>query len=160
MSRRAKGTYKRAITPDPIYGSEMLQKLVNIIMIGGKKNAARKIVYDAMDVLVKKSANDKGKAVDLFNRSFQQIVPIVEVRSRRVGGSVYQIPREVSFERGRALALRWLIGAAKSRSNKTMGERLAYELIDASEGRGVAVKKKADVHRMAEANRAFSHYSW
>jgi small subunit ribosomal protein S7 len=113
-----------------------------------------------MDILTKKFSGDKGKAVELFNRSFQQIVPIVEVRSRRVGGSVYQIPREVSFERGRALALRWIIGAAKARSNKTMGERLAYELIDASEGRGVAVKKKADVHRMAEANRAFSHYSW
>jgi len=160
MSRRAKGTYKRVIVPDPIFGSEMLQKLVNVIMMGGKKNAARKIVYDAMDILVKKSSSDKGKALELFNKSFQQIVPIVEVRSRRVGGSVYQIPREVSFERGRALALRWLIGAAKARSNKTMGERLAYELIDASEGRGVAVKKKADVHRMAEANRAFSHYSW
>jgi small subunit ribosomal protein S7 len=138
----------------------VLQKLVNVIMLGGKKNAARKIVYDAMDILTKKFSGDKGKAVELFNRSFQQIVPIVEVRSRRVGGSVYQIPREVSFERGRALALRWIIGAAKARSNKTMGERLAYELIDASEGRGVAVKKKADVHRMAEANRAFSHYSW
>ena len=128
--------------------------------MGGKKNAARKIVYDAMDILMKKFSGDKGKALELFNKSFQQIVPVVEVRSRRVGGSVYQIPREVSFERGRALALRWIIGAAKVRSNKTMGERLAYELIDASEGRGVAVKKKADVHRMAEANRAFSHYSW
>lgn len=160
MSRRSKCTNKRVLTPDPVYGSEVLQKLVNVIMLGGKKNAARKIVYDAMDILTKKFSGDKGKAVELFNRSFQQIVPIVEVRSRRVGGSVYQIPREVSFERGRALALRWIIGAAKARSNKTMGERLAYELIDASEGRGVAVKKKADVHRMAEANRAFSHYSW
>ena len=160
MSRRSKCTNKRVLTPDPVYGSEVLQKLVNVIMMGGKKNAARKIVYDAMDILTKKFSGDKGKALELFNRSFQQIVPIVEVRSRRVGGSVYQIPREVSFERGRALALRWIIGAAKVRSNKTMGERLAYELIDASEGRGVAVKKKADVHRMAEANRAFSHYSW
>jgi small subunit ribosomal protein S7 len=160
MSRRSKCTNKRVLIPDPVYGSEVLQKLVNVIMMGGKKNAARKIVYDAMDILTKKFQGDKGKALELFNRSFQQIVPIVEVRSRRVGGSVYQIPREVSFERGRALALRWIIGAAKVRSNKTMGERLAYELIDASEGRGVAVKKKADVHRMAEANRAFSHYSW
>lgn len=160
MSRRSKGVDKRVLAPDPVYGSEVLQKLVNVIMMGGKKNAARKIVYDAMDILMKKFSGDKGKALELFNRSFQQIVPVVEVRSRRVGGSVYQIPREVSFERGRALALRWIIGAAKVRSNKTMGERLAYELIDASEGRGVAVKKKADVHRMAEANRAFSHYSW
>jgi small subunit ribosomal protein S7 len=160
MSRRSKCANKRVLTPDPVYRSEVLQKLVNVIMMGGKKNAARKIVYDAMDILTKKFSGDKGKALELFNRSFQQIVPIVEVRSRRVGGSVYQIPREVSFERGRALALRWIIGAAKVRSNKTMGERLAYELIDASEGRGVAVKKKADVHRMAEANRAFSHYSW
>lgn len=160
MSRRSKTTNKRIITPDPVYGSEVLQKFVNVIMTCGKKNAARTIVYGAMDILVKKFGGDKGKAIELFNRSFQQVVPIVEVRSRRVGGSVYQIPREVSFDRGRALALRWIIGAAKGRPNKTMGERLAYELLDAAEGRGVAVKKKADVHRMAEANRAFSHYSW
>jgi small subunit ribosomal protein S7 len=160
MSRRAKGTHKREIVPDPVYGSEMIQKLVNVVMSRGKKNASRKIVYDAMDVLTKKAGGDKGRALELFNKAFQQIVPVVEVRSRRVGGSVYQIPREVSFVRGRALGLRWLIGAAKSRPNKTMGERLAYELLDASEGRGVAVKKKGDVHRMAEANKAFSHYSW
>lgn len=160
MSRRKKEIARKEITPDPIYGSEMLQRLVNIVMVCGKKNAARKIVYDAMDILVKKSNGSKEKALELFNKSFQQIVPIIEVRSRRVGGSVYQIPREVSFGRGRALAFRWLIDAAKSRSNKTMGERLAFEILDSVEGRGVAVKKKADVHRMAEANRAFSHYSW
>jgi small subunit ribosomal protein S7 len=126
----------------------------------GKKNVARKIVYEAMDMLSKKSGGDNEKTLALFNKSFSQIVPVVEVRSRRVGGSVYQIPREVTRDRGRALAMRWLIGAAAERPDKTMGARLARELLDAAEGRGSAIKKKADVHRMAEANRAFSHYSW
>jgi small subunit ribosomal protein S7 len=160
MPRRKNKTFKRAITPDPVYNSELVQKLINVVMWRGKKNAARAIVYDALDFLTKKSGGDRAKALDLFNRSFEKIIPLVQVRSRRVGGSVYQIPTEVTPDRGRALAIRWLIGAASARSDKTMGMRLAYELLEAGEGRGGAIKKKLDVHRMAEANRAFAHYAW
>jgi len=160
MPRRRKKSFKRLITPDPIYNSELIQKLINVVMWRGKKNAARTIVYDALDFLTKKSGGDKGKALDFFNKSFDKIVPLVQVRPRRVGGSVYQIPTEVTPDRGRALAIRWLIAAAAVRSDKTMGQRLAYELMDASEGRGGAMKKKLDVHRMAEANRAFAHHAW
>lgn len=160
MPRRKKHIAKRIIGADPRYGSEVIQKLINVIMWRGKKNAARTIVYDAIEILVKKSGGDRDKAIGLFFRALEQLVPAIEVRPRRVGGSVYQIPVEVNADRGRALAMRWLIGAAKVRSDKTMGTRLAYELIEASEGRGTAVKKKLDVHKMAEANRAFSHFAW
>ncbi len=160
MPRRKAVNFVRAIAPDARYGSETVQKLVNVIMCGGKKNAAFTIVYEALDMLVKKAGGDKEKGLDIFNNALEQIIPAVEVRSRRVGGSVYQIPREVPFRRARALALRWLISAAKTRPNKTMGLRLGYELLDASEGRGTAVKRRLDVHKMAEANRAFSHYAW
>lgn len=161
MARRKKESFgKRQIGVDPIYGSDLIQKFINVIMERGKKNVARAIMYDALDILSKKSNGDKAKALELFNRAFWQVVPAVEVRSRRVGGSVYQIPREVAGNRGRALAMRWLIDAAQSRPGKTMGIRLANELLDANEGRGSAIKKKSDVHRMAEANRAFSHYAW
>lgn len=160
MPRRKKNILKRDIGVDPRYGSQMIQKLINIIMEDGKKNIARTIVYDAIDVLLKKAQGDKNKALDIFYRGLEQLIPLVEVRPRRVGGSVYQIPMEVGQDRGRALAMRWLREAAAARSDKTMGPRLAYELIEASEGRGGAIKKKLDVHRMAEANRAFSHYAW
>ena len=161
MPRRKKiETFKRVISPDPVYGSALLQKLINVVMWRGKKNAARTIVYDAMDVLVAKAKGDKEKALALFNSAFEQIMPVVEVRARRVGGSVYQIPMEVKSDRRQSLAMRWLISAASTRSDKTMGKRLAHELLDAVEGRGIAIKKKTDVHRMAEANRAFSHYAW
>ncbi|BDC34313.1 30S ribosomal protein S7 [Candidatus Dependentiae bacterium Noda2021] len=162
MPRRKKEgvSFKRDIGVDTRYGSPVIQKLINVIMWRGKKNAARTIVYDAIDVLIKKSNGDQNKALELFFRALDQLVPHVEVRPRRVGGSVYQIPMEVNPDRARALAMRWLIGAAKERSDKTMGIRLAYELLEAVEGRGGAVKKKIDVHRMAEANRAFSHYAW
>jgi small subunit ribosomal protein S7 len=125
----------------------------------GKKNAARKIVYDALQVLAKKYG-EGDKAVDAFEKAYHQITPLIEVRSRRIGGSVYQIPREVNPDRKRSLAFRWLIQAAASRSDKTMGLRLGSELLEAYEGRGGAIKKKLDVHKMAEANRAFSHYAW
>lgn len=151
---------KRDIGVDCRYGSPLLQKFINVIMWRGKKNAARKIVYDAMDILTKKAQGNQEKALEMFKRSFDQVVPLVEVKPRRVGGSVYQIPGEVSPDRARSLAMRWIIGAAKVRTGKTMGVRLANEMLDALEGRGAAVKKKADVHRMAEANRAFSHYAW
>ena len=160
MPRRKKSEFTREIGVDPIYGSELIQKFINVVMWRGKKNAARKIVYDALDILAKKSSGDKDKALAYFNEAFRQLVPSVEVRSRRVGGSVYQIPREVAHKRGRSLAMRWLLTAASARPDKTMGKRLGYELLDAVEGKGAAVKKKTDVHRMAEANRAFSHYAW
>lgn len=160
MPRRKKSILKRDIGVDPRYGSAMVQKLINVIMVDGKKNIAREIVYDAIDILIKKAQGDKNKALDLFYKGFEQLIPLVEVRPRRVGGSVYQIPMEVPQDRGRALAMRWLIESAAARSDKTMGIRLAYELLEAVEGRGGAVKKKLDVHRMAESNRAFSHFAW
>ena len=159
MPRRNKVIKKRDIGVDPLYQSELVQRLINVVMWRGKKNVARKIVYDALSVLGKRFGGEE-KALDAFQKSYDQIVPLVEVRSRRVGGSVYQIPREVNFVRGRSLALRWLIQAAASRSGKTMGQRLGFELLEAYEGRGGAVKKKLDIHKMAEANRAFSHYAW
>jgi small subunit ribosomal protein S7 len=159
MPRRKSVNFRRPIAPDVRYGSREIEKLINIVMERGKKNAARTIVYDALAVLVKK-AGDKDKGMALFHKALDQLMPSVEVRPRRVGGSVYQIPKEVAPHRARALAMRWLIKAASERSDKTMGGRLAYELMDAAEGRGSAAKKKSDVHRMAEANRAFSHYSW
>jgi small subunit ribosomal protein S7 len=161
MPRRKKEGLKRQISADPRYGSQVIEKLINVIMWRGKKNAARHIVYEALDIIAAKHGNgDKNKALDLFFKAMEQLIPLIEVKPRRVGGSVYQIPTEVNEDRGRALAMRWLIGAAKERSNKTMGQRLADELREAAEGRGGAFKKKLDVHRMAEANRAFSHYAW
>ncbi len=160
MPRRKREDFKRDVGVDPRFESVLVQKLINTIMRKGKKNIARTIVYDAMDVLVKKSNNDQQKALALFQKALDQVVPRVEVRARRVGGSVYQVPKEVNPRRRQALTLRWIISAAKSRPDKTMGLRLAYELLDASEGRGGAVKKRTDVQRMAESNRAFSHYAW
>jgi small subunit ribosomal protein S7 len=161
MPRRKKEeSYAREIGMDPKYGSELIQKFINVIMERGKKNTARRIVYEAIDGLLKKSGGDQEKALRLFYKAFEQVVPAIEVKPRRVGGSVYQIPLEVPSNRGRSLALRWIIDAAAGRPDKTMGKRLTNELLDASEGRGNAVKKKLDVHKMAEANRAFSHYAW
>ena len=159
MPRRGSGGFKRDIGADFKCQSELVQKFVNVIMQRGKKGAARKIVYTALDGLSKKYGGpDKG--LEAFIKGFEEVIPRVEVRSRRVGGSVYQVPVEVRPERARALAMRWIIGAAKTRTGKTMGDRLFQELLEAAEGRGTAVKKKLDVHRMAEANRAFSHYAW
>lgn len=160
MPRRKSVNFKRDIGVDLKFNSELVQKFTNVIMKQGKKNVARRIVYDALDVLITKQKGDKEKGLEMFYTAFERVVPTVEVRPRRVGGSVYQIPAEVRPARARALAMRWIIGAARVRSDKTMGARLANELIDAHEGRGAAVKKKSDVHRMAEANRAFSHYAW
>ena len=160
MPRRKSVNLIRDIGKDPRYDSAVVQKLINVVMWRGKKNVARKIVYDALDVLVKKAGGDTEKGLELFNKALDSIIPAVEVRPRRVGGSVYQIPKEVASNRGKALAMRWLIKAASTRSDKTMGLRLAYELLDAAEGRGTALKRKTDVHKMAEANRAFSHYAW
>lgn len=160
MPRRKKKEFTRDIGVDPRFQSPLVQKFINVVMTQGKKSIARRIVYEAMDVLVGKCGGSEDKALELFQKAFTQVAPSVEVRSRRVGSSVYQIPRPVRSNRARALALRWIIGSAATRGDKTMGKRLAYELIEASEGRGNAVKKKTDVHKMADSNRAFSHYAW
>jgi len=160
MPRRRQVEFIREIGVDPRFGSTLVQKFINVVMERGKKNCARTIVYEAMDLLAKKTNGDDKKALELFHRAFEQVAPFIEVRSRRVGGSTYQIPREVSEKRRRALALRWLVSAAKTRSDKTMGLRLGRELLDATELKGGAVKKRTDVQRMADANRAFSHYAW
>ena len=160
MPRRKKASFTRDIGVDPRFKSYLVQKLTNMIMKRGKKNLARSIVYGAFDIIVKKVDGDEKKAFALFEKSIGAIKPYVEVKSRRVGGGVYQVPIEVRSERALALGLRWLIDASLKRSNKTMGERLANEILDAAEGNGNAVKKRMDVHRMAEANRAFSHYAW
>jgi len=159
MPRRKKELVQRNIGVDPVYQSELIQRFINIIMWRGKKNVARHIVYEALGVLEEKFGN-KDKAIECFYRAYNNVMPLVEVRPRRVGGSVYQIPREVSEARGRSLVLRWLKQAAAERSDKTMGLRLGNELLDAAEERGGAFKKKLDAHKMAEANRAFSHYAW
>ncbi len=160
MPRRKREQFTQEVGEDFRFGSVLIQKLINVVMRRGKKNIARTIVYDAMDLLVKKANGDEKKALEMFNRAFENVVPHVEVRSRRVGGSVYQIPKEVSPKRRRALALRWLVQASKARPGKTMGLRLGHELLDASEIKGGAVRKRGDVQRMAEANRAFSHFAW
>ena len=148
---------KREILPDPKYGNVELAKFMNVIMQGGKKAVAERIIYGALDTIKSKSGKDP---IEVFTQAVQNVKPIVEVKSRRVGGATYQVPVEVRVERAQALAIRWLIGAARARSEKTMAGRLSGELMDASQNRGNAVKKREDTHRMAEANRAFSHYRW
>ncbi|MFH0898232.1 MAG: 30S ribosomal protein S7 [bacterium] len=160
MPRRKKNRSVRDIGVDPRFNSHLMQKMINVIMQRGKKNIARSIVYGAFDIVAKKVDGDEKKSFALFEKAIGAVKPYVEVKSRRVGGGVYQVPIEVRADRALALALRWIIEAASKRSNKTMGERLASELLDAAEGNGNAIKKKIDVHRMAEANRAFSHYAW
>ena len=147
----------RNILPDPKYGDRTLAKFINVLMVDGKKSVAERIVYGALDQVTEKTRDD---ALDLFGRALENIRPVVEVKSRRVGGATYQVPVEVRPQRRTALAMRWLADAARNRSEKSMGQRLANELIDAAENRGAAVKKKDDTHRMAEANKAFSHYRW
>ena len=156
MSRR-RVAEKTTILPDPKYGDMVLAKFINIIMRSGKKSIAEKIVYGALNEI-----NDKGniEPLEIFNKALENIKPVVEVKSRRVGGATYQIPVEVKTARSMTLAMRWIVGAAKNRNEKDMGSRLAGELLDASENRGTAIKKREDVHRMAEANKAFSHFRW
>jgi small subunit ribosomal protein S7 len=148
---------KRPVTPDPKFNSVALTKFVNVIMESGKKATAEKILYGALDVIASRSKKDP---LELFNQALDNVRPMVEVKSRRVGGATYQVPVEVRSDRQMALAMRWITDAARSRSGKSMGTRLADELMDAAEKRGNAVKKREDVHRMAEANKAFSHYRW
>jgi len=156
MSRRHRAE-KREITPDARYGDLVLAKLVNVLMYDGKKSAAERIVYGALDRAADRTKRDP---VQLFHEALDNVKPAIEVRSRRVGGATYQVPVEVRPERRQALAIRWLITAARGRNENTMEERLSGELLDAANNRGAAVKKREDTHRMAEANRAFSHYRW
>jgi small subunit ribosomal protein S7 len=156
MSRRHRAE-KREILPDPKFGDVVVSKFMNNLMLDGKKSAAERIVYGAFDQIEGKL---KGDAVKVFHEALDNVKPEVEVRSRRVGGATYQVPVEVRQDRAQALAFRWLIGAARGRSELTMEDRLANELIDAANNRGAAVKKREDTHRMAEANKAFSHYRW
>ena len=156
MSRRH-AAEKREILPDPKFGDIVLTKFMNMLMYEGKKSVAETIIYGALDRIKAKTGNDP---VKLFHDALNNVRPQIEVRSRRVGGATYQVPVEVRHDRGQALAIRWLISAARARSEKTMAARLSGELMDASQNRGNAVKKREDTHRMAEANRAFSHYRW
>ncbi|EJF84583.1 30S ribosomal protein S7 [Bartonella elizabethae Re6043vi] len=156
MSRRHRAE-KREINPDPKFGDLVITKFMNAIMFDGKKSVAERIVYGALDSVEKKVKTDP---VDLFHRALENVAPHIEVRSRRVGGATYQVPIDVRPDRRQALAIRWLISAARGRNETTMIERLSGELMDAANNRGSAVKKREDVHRMAEANRAFSHYRW
>jgi len=156
MSRRHRAE-KREIIPDATYGDVVLTKFMNSVMYDGKKSVAEQIVYGALDTIETKLKTDP---ITVFKSALENVAPAIEVRSRRVGGATYQVPVEVRSERRQALAIRWLITAARGRNDKTMVERLSAELIDASNNRGNAVKKREDTHRMAEANRAFSHYRW
>ncbi len=149
----------REVLPDPKFGSEILTKFINVVMVDGKKSVAEKIVYGALDIMTEKKGKNS-EPLPLFEEGLDNIRPMVEVKSRRVGGSTYQVPVEVRPSRKTALAMRWLVEAARKRGEKSMRERLAHELLDAIENRGAAVRKREDVHRMAEANRAFAHYRW
>ena len=156
MSRRRRAE-KREILPDPKFGDVILSKFMNVLMYSGMKSVAEGIVYGAFDRIQQRSSQDP---VRVFHEALTNVKPDIEVRSRRVGGATYQIPVEVRPDRSQALAIRWLIRASRARSEYTMTERLANELLDAANNRGAAVKKREDAHRMAEANRAFSHYRW
>ena len=157
MSRRSQAP-KRLILPDPKYGSELLAKFMNMIMNDGKKSVAERIIYGALDHMSNRASVPGEKALEMLEEALENVKPVVEVKSRRVGGATYQVPVEVRPARRQTLAMRWLIEAARKRSEKSMAQRLAHELMEAAENRGTAVKKKEDTHRMAEANKAFSHY--
>jgi small subunit ribosomal protein S7 len=159
MSRRASAP-TRTILPDPRFNSLLLAKFVNMVMERGKKSVAEKIVYGAVDRITEKTGKASEQSIELLTQALDNVKPTVEVKSRRVGGATYQVPVEVRPDRRTALAMRWLTLYSRERGEKTMIERLAAELMDAAQGRGAAVKKREDVHRMAEANRAFAHYRW
>ncbi|MBQ8671535.1 MAG: 30S ribosomal protein S7 [Alphaproteobacteria bacterium] len=156
MSRRHSAE-KRNVLPDAKFGNKVVAKFINNVMEDGKKAVAEKIVYSAFDIIASKSKQD---ALEVFNTALENVKPVVEVRSRRVGGATYQVPCEVRPERRQALAIRWILAAAQKRSETTMTDRLANELLDAFANKGSAVKKREDTHRMAEANKAFSHYKF
>ena len=148
---------KRDVLPDPVYNSKLVTKLINSIMLDGKKGVAQKIVYDAFDIIKEKTGKNPNEA---FETAMENVMPVLEVKSRRVGGSNYQVPMDVRPERRQTLGLRWITAYSRSRGEKTMKERLAAEIMDAMNGTGNAVKKRDDVHKMAEANKAFAHFRW
>ena len=156
MSRKKKAP-KRIFYPDPKYGSVVLAKFINFVMYDGKKTTSEKIIYDALEKIKNKTKEDP---IKIFDEAIGNIRPNLEVRSRRVGGATYQVPQEVKTKRSQTLALRWLLEASRKRKNKTMSEKLFNELIDASQRKGSAIKKREDTHRMAESNKAFAHYRW
>jgi len=159
MSRRTSAP-TREILPDPRFNSLLLSKFMNMVMERGKKSVAERIVYGAVDRIAEKTGRDAGQALELVSQALENVKPAVEVKSRRVGGATYQVPVEVRATRRQTLAMRWVIDAARGRSEKSMSQRLAAELLEASENRGTAVRKREDTHRMAEANKAFAHYRW
>ena len=148
---------KREVLPDPKFGNSTLAKFMNHVMISGKKSIAESIVYGALDIVEERTKRDP---IEVFDEALENIAPMVEVKSRRVGGATYQVPVEVRADRRSALAMRWLINSARARSERVMAERLAGEILDASQNRGAAAKKREDTHKMAEANKAFAHYRW
>ena len=154
MPRKGSG-FQRRISPDPVYGSELIQRFINRMMLDGKKSVAERILYGALQSLEKSTG---ATGIEVFQKAVQNVMPAVEVRPRRVGGQTYQVPMDVRPARKRSMALRWIIDAARKRSGTSMTEKLTAELLDASNGAGTAVKKKEDTHRMAEANKAFAHY--
>ena len=148
---------KREVLVDPIYNSKVVTKLINNVMLDGKKTVAQKIVYDAFDIIKEKTGRD---SLEVFEEALNNVMPALEVKARRVGGATYQVPLEIRPERRQTLGLRWLVQYARKRNEKTMSEKLANEIIDATQGNGGAFKKKEEMHRMAEANKAFAHYRW
>ena len=156
MPRRG-STAKRDVLPDPLYNSKLVTKLINNIMLDGKKGVAQKIVYEAFDIIKEKTGEEP---LTVFDKCMENIMPVLEVKARRVGGATYQVPIEVRADRRQTLALRWLTTYSRNRSERTMKERLAGEIMDAANNTGSAVKKREDVHKMAEANKAFAHFRW
>ena len=156
MPRRG-GVPKRDVLPDPLYKSKVVTKLINQVMYDGKKGVAQRIVYDAFDIINEKTGRE---AIEVFNQAMENIMPLLETKARRVGGSNYQVPIEVRPDRRQTLGLRWLVTFTRKRSERTMCERLAAEIMDAANKTGASVKKREDVHKMAEANKAFAHYRW
>ena len=156
MSRRRRAE-KREVLPDPKFGDKIISKFMSSLMLSGKKSTSEKIIYAAFDKIEKESKQDP---VNVFHEALKNVMPDVEVRSRRVGGATYQVPVEVKADRGQALAIRWLLDAAKKRGDKTMQERLMKEFLDASTNKGSAIKKREDTHKMAESNKAFAHFRW
>ncbi len=157
MPRKAKRVQKRAIPPDAKYGSPDVSKFINRIMLKGKKSTAERVVYGAMEIAAEQA---KVEPVEVLTKAVESATPLIRVKPRRVGGATYQVPMEVDKKVGRALAMRWLIVAARTRSGKSMQEKLAAELVDATQGRGAAVRRREEIHRMADANKAFVHYRW
>jgi len=154
---RKRRAVKRDVLPDPIYNSKVVTKLINTIMLDGKKGTAEKILYDAFNMIKEKTNQDP---MEVYNKALENVSPLLEVKSRRVGGSNVQVPIEVSDDRAQALALRWIVNYARTRGGNSMSEKVAAELMDAANGVGGAVKKREDTHKMAEANKAFAHYRW